>query len=357
MYPNQGSVDHIVTEIAAHRSDEEPVIRRTNFGVLMSGLLLVIVALVLLTLLVYAWPLFIVVVIAFLGFKLYEVAFFHGSNFKSVKESVREYVNDCNELNDHIHELESTEVPGSSRRGPGLASYRDVSRWNYKRMKLKAETDATNVYNCSRAVCGNARNDPIKYVCKYFGIKAEPASVAAFEELVNNYSAAIDGKKDLEAKRKDIIDGISVPWLIKKLDMKRFERELGFEPVGLDDVVFPAYKFQYVSSGGNASMECTVEMNLDNLDAMLRYLDGRIRWSKSVAGQRALMTPALRRGILERDGYICQKCGANAIEEPHLLLEVDHIVPVSKGGLTRADNLQTLCWKCNRSKGAKLESF
>lgn len=306
-------------------------------------------------LLVFAWPLVVAVAIAFVGFKLYEVAYFYGSNFKSMKASVSGYVTDCNELNDHIHELESTKVPGSVQRGPGSASYRDVSRWNYSRAKLKAKTDATNVYNCSRTVCGNARNDPIKYVCKYFGIKATPANVAAFEELVNNYSAAIDGKKDLEAKRKDVIDGISVPWLIRKLDMKRFERELGFKPAGLDEVVFPTYKFQYVSSGGNASMECTVEMNLGNLDAMLRYLDGRTKWSKSVAGQRALMTPTLRRSILEHDGYTCQKCGANVKDEPHLLLEVDHIVPISKGGLTRADNLQTLCWKCNRSKGAKLE--
>ena len=28
-------------------------------------------------------------------------------------------------------------------------------------------------------------------------------------------------------------------------------------------------------------------------------------------------------------------------------------LPVSKGGLTTEDNLQTLCWRCNRSKGAK----
>jgi len=88
---------------------------------------------------------------------------------------------------------------------------------------------------------------------------------------------------------------------------------------------------------------------------MTEYLDGRIKWKKSVKGQRALMTPALRRNILQRDGFTCKKCGASLAEEPHLLLEVDHIIPVSKGGLTCADNLQTLCWKCNRKKGAKVE--
>lgn len=138
--------------------------------------------------------------------------------------------------------------------------------------------------------------------------------------------------------------------------MKRFESKLGFEPVGLDEITFPTHKFSYVSSGGNASMECTVEMNLDNLDEMLRYLDGRVKWAKSIAGQRALMTPALRKIILERDNYTCKKCGTSLNSEPHLLLEIDHIIPVSKGGLTREDNLQTLCWKCNRHKGAKLET-
>ena len=30
------------------------------------------------------------------------------------------------------------------------------------------------------------------------------------------------------------------------------------------------------------------------------------------------------------------------------------IIPVAKGGLTEESNLQTLCWKCNRSKSDKI---
>lgn len=32
----------------------------------------------------------------------------------------------------------------------------------------------------------------------------------------------------------------------------------------------------------------------------------------------------------------------------------DNIIPVSKGGITEESNLQTLCWKCNRSKADKV---
>ena len=69
--------------------------------------------------------------------------------------------------------------------------------------------------------------------------------------------------------------------------------------------------------------------------------------------ERAKMTKELRELVLRRDDYTCQLCGASRYDEPNLLLEVDHIVPVSRGGKTVLDNLQTLCWRCNRSKSAK----
>ena len=47
-------------------------------------------------------------------------------------------------------------------------------------------------------------------------------------------------------------------------------------------------------------------------------------------------------------------CGNSTFSEPNLLLEIDHIIPVAKGGATIEENLQTLCWKCNRSKSSKL---
>lgn len=66
------------------------------------------------------------------------------------------------------------------------------------------------------------------------------------------------------------------------------------------------------------------------------------------------MTTSLREKIKIRDNYTCCFCGNSVAKEPNLLLEIDHIIPISKNGSTTEDNLQTLCWKCNRSKGNKI---
>jgi 5-methylcytosine-specific restriction endonuclease McrA len=66
------------------------------------------------------------------------------------------------------------------------------------------------------------------------------------------------------------------------------------------------------------------------------------------------MTTKLREQIKERDNYTCKSCDISTHTERNLLLEIDHIMPLSKGGITSESNLQTLCWRCNRSKGAKV---
>ena len=173
---------------------------------------------------------------------------------------------------------------------------------------------------------------------------------------MNNFEAAEDGKISIQTEKKKILDSIQndIPILIKKFSSKKLEKKLGFEEVDMSTAYFPKYIFKYISSGGNASTECDVIMDIDNLNRFILFLSEKIKFNKSVAGQRALMTSKLRQRIKERDGFICKQCGASVQKEPNLLLEIDHIIPVSKGGLTTEDNLQTLCWRCNRKKGNKI---
>jgi hypothetical protein len=56
--------------------------------------------------------------------------------------------------------------------------------------------------------------------------------------------------------------------------------------------------------------------------------------------------------VLARDQWKCLSCGRSAREDG-VLLEVDHIIPRSKGGSDDIINLQTLCKKCNIGKSNK----
>jgi 5-methylcytosine-specific restriction endonuclease McrA len=61
---------------------------------------------------------------------------------------------------------------------------------------------------------------------------------------------------------------------------------------------------------------------------------------------------SLRLSIFERDKFKCVYCGLGA--KDGAVLNVDHILPVSKGGSNEPDNLQTLCRACNNGKSDRI---
>ena len=56
----------------------------------------------------------------------------------------------------------------------------------------------------------------------------------------------------------------------------------------------------------------------------------------------------LRFEVFKRDKHTCQYCGRSP---PAVILEVDHIIPISSGGTDELSNLITSCFDCNRGKG------
>ncbi len=62
------------------------------------------------------------------------------------------------------------------------------------------------------------------------------------------------------------------------------------------------------------------------------------------------ISKSLRFDIFRRDKFTCQYCGNRP---PDVILEVDHITPVSLGGIDDPANLVTSCYNCNRGKGTK----
>ena len=62
----------------------------------------------------------------------------------------------------------------------------------------------------------------------------------------------------------------------------------------------------------------------------------------------------LRYMVMKRDNFKCCACGASPAKDSSIELHIDHIIPWSKGGETKADNLQTLCSRCNLGKSDSL---
>jgi hypothetical protein len=60
---------------------------------------------------------------------------------------------------------------------------------------------------------------------------------------------------------------------------------------------------------------------------------------------------SLRFEVFQRDRHTCQYCGRRA---PDVELEVDHLIPVARGGTDAFENLITSCRECNSGKSAKL---
>lgn len=69
--------------------------------------------------------------------------------------------------------------------------------------------------------------------------------------------------------------------------------------------------------------------------------------------ERVAISKKLRFEVFKRDSFTCQYCGAKA---PDVILHVDHINPVSKGGGNDILNLVTACSSCNGGKSDRLLS-
>ena len=65
-----------------------------------------------------------------------------------------------------------------------------------------------------------------------------------------------------------------------------------------------------------------------------------------------MVSARMRYKIFTRDNFTCQYCGQNAADDETIKLEVEHVIPHSKGGTDAFNNLVTSCFKCNRGKHA-----
>lgn len=282
--------------------------------------------------------------------------YFASPEFLAHKDEVAAVVAEYNDLSGYVDEIKAKGQFNIGESSTGnqahLASFQNTSAYNYRRDRNVAQLGLKNVHNTSLQVVRNAAIDPIKYLIKYFGIESSEEKLAEIESLGDSYARLQNAVENLRAREASISYSIAPPKFILKHYLKQFREQIGLSIPPLS-VPYPVYSFEYVSAGGNSSQTTKIELNSQSIDALIETISAKIKFKKSAAGQRSLMTAAFREYIKNRDGYACKICQVSVQDEQHLLLEVDHIQPVSRGGLSVESNLQTLCWKCNRTKSNK----
>jgi len=208
------------------------------------------------------------------------------------------------------------------------------------------------VYNCSSSVVANASRDMVKYLMKYSSVDAS-AECLEYVDFCITYMQSLgilqtemqDLQKNIRSQLPVFVrlfaTGKMIPYTVCDVDHD------------LTKIEDPVFCFSYISPAGKSERSCKIQVTPN----ILKNVRSEIYAKRTRAGhsrtQRSAMTNDLREAIKKRDNYTCCICGNSVFKEPNLLLEVDHIVPVSKGGKTEASNLQTLCWRCNRRKSDK----
>lgn len=279
--------------------------------------------------------------------------YYESPEFFKIKETCEVLMSTQREFNEYI-----TEKVQSISQLFGTKVVRNETinddEYNYIRPYKKTITPFTA--EVSTAVFASAENNPLEYIVKNF----YPNKTMYKEQIQKLYLLV----EELETLReaKQIIENYKVeyqqylgdvPDYIMEEDESGFYSRLGFANID-ESVLAVEYKFSYTSGGEMVQRSFMVLMTEETIVELIKVLEGKLTASAFAKEQRTLMTKKLREFIKNRDNFTCCNCGNSIHKEPNLLLEIDHIIPIAKGGCTVEDNLQTLCWKCNRSKSDKI---
>ena len=279
--------------------------------------------------------------------------YYDSPDFLKIKETCETLMSSQREFNEYISEKVQSI---SNLFGTRVIRNETINDDEYNYIRPYKKTITPFTAEVSATVFASAENSPLEYVVKNFypNKKQYPEQIQKLQLLLEELETLKEAKHIIENYKTEYQQYLrDVPDYVMQEDADGFYTRLGFANIS-EDVLTIEYKFSYTSDGGFAKRSFTVPMTEETIAELINVLESKLTASAFSKEQRTLMTPKLREFIKNRDNYTCCQCGNSTYAEPNLLLEIDHIIPVSKGGLTEKSNLQTLCWKCNRSKSNKI---
>ena len=279
--------------------------------------------------------------------------YYEYDSFLKIKETCEALMSTQREFNEYITE----KVKAVSQLfGVRVVRNETVNEDEYQYIRPYRKTITPFTAEVSAAVFASAENNPLEYVIKNFYSNKQryPEQIQKLHLLVEELATLKDAKRIIDNYKVEYqLYIVDVPKYVMNEDEVGFYSRLGFANVD-ESVLSVEYRFSYTSGGGMAKRSFTVPMTEETIVELIKALEEKLTVTAFTKEQRALMTNKLREFIKTRDNFTCCSCGNSIYVEPNLLLEIDHIIPVSKGGYTVEENLQTLCWKCNRVKSNKL---
>lgn len=278
--------------------------------------------------------------------------YYNSTDFLKIKETCNSLMSTQVDFNEYI-EQKAKSI--SQLFGVRFARSETINNDEYRYIRPYKKTISPFTAEVSAAVFSSAENSPLEYLIKYFYPNKEmyPEQIQKLQLLVEELETLKEAKVIIDNHKKDYQQYLDeVPSYVISDDESGFYSRLGLANID-EKVLEVEYKFAYTSGGGMAKRSFPIPMTEENIVELIKALESKLTLTAFTKEQRNLMTKKLREYIKKRDNYTCCECGISIYGEPNLLLEIDHIKPVSKGGYTEENNLRTLCWKCNRSKGSK----
>lgn len=279
--------------------------------------------------------------------------YYDSHEFLEIKNTCESLINSQKDFNEYIAEKVQSI---SNIFGAKVSRCETINEDQYNYIRRYKKTITPFTAEVSSAVFASAENNPLEYIIKHFypNRNEYPIQIQKLKLLIEELETLRDAKQIIENYKKEYQQYIgNVPDYVMQNDEAGFYSRLGFTNID-ESVLIVEYKFSYTSNGGMAQRSFTVPMTEENIIELIKRLENMLTTKALAKEQRAMMTAKLREFIKNRDNYTCCNCGNSTHAEPNLLLEIDHIIPISKGGCTVEDNLQTLCWKCNRAKSNKI---
>jgi Homing endonuclease associated repeat/HNH endonuclease len=141
-----------------------------------------------------------------------------------------------------------------------------------------------------------------------------------------------------------LFDNLKLVWIAR-----------GKQPVYRDMSIAPSQYTASIYSDRFGGWRKALEEFIASVDQeQNEMLSEEIEIKNSRGTKRTKRDPSLKLKyfVMKRDSFRCVACGRSPATVAGLVLEIDHDVAWSKGGETIEENLKTLCFDCNRGKGA-----